>query len=102
MVVRLESKLSEMTKEKEVMARELEDCQQQVEVMKETVVKSKQEQDKLQSANSKVSLLFLVPIKIKLILRFKVIILFLGKIFLSLKIILNIFSTMYIVIDELS
>ena len=102
MVVRLESKLSEMTKEKEVMARELEDCQQQFEVMKETVVKSKQEQDKLQSANSKVSLLFLVPIKIKLILRFKVIILFLGKIFLSLKIILNIFSTMYIVIDELS
>ena len=54
-VVRLESKLSEMTKEKEVMARELEDCQQQFEVMKETVVKSKQEQDKLQSANSKVS-----------------------------------------------
>ena len=56
MVVRLESKLSELTKEKEVMARELEDCQQQFEVMKETVVKSKQEQDKLQSANSKVSL----------------------------------------------
>ena len=54
-VVRLESELSERTKEKEVIAQELEDCQQQVQVMKETVLKSKQEQDKLQSANSKVS-----------------------------------------------
>ena len=53
-VARLESQLQAKTNDLEVLQKELEDCQSQVEVMKTTVVKSKQEQDKLQSANTKV------------------------------------------------
>jgi len=50
---RLKSQLE--TKEKEVvdLCAEIEDNKQQMEVMKETTVKSKQEQDRLQMANSK-------------------------------------------------
>ena len=50
---RLKSELEEKTKAESVLVQEVEDLKQQVSVMKEGTVKSKQEQDKLQAANTK-------------------------------------------------
>ena len=52
--VRLQSQLESKTKEVDNIRKELEEASDQVEVMKETVLKSKQEQDKLQGANTKI------------------------------------------------
>ena len=51
---RLQSELEEKTKAESVLVQEVEDLKQQVAAMKDATVKSKQEQDKLQAANSKV------------------------------------------------
>ena len=51
---RLQSELEEKRKAESVLVQEVEDLKQQVVVMKDATVKSKQEQDKLQAANSKV------------------------------------------------
>ena len=53
-VVRLQSQLDSKNKEVENLVKQLEDASSQVEVMRETVIKSKQEQDKLQGANTKI------------------------------------------------
>ena len=53
-IIRLQAQLEEKTKAETVLGQEVEDLQQQVTAMKDATLKSKQEQDKLQAANSKV------------------------------------------------
>ena len=52
--VRLQSQLDSKNKEMDNLVKQLEDASSQVDVMRETVIKSKQEQDKLQGANTKI------------------------------------------------